>query len=139
MSERLRELHAAVAAVCPVHGVSIGRKSDKATWRPDFAEEATLAQRAAAAEVIAAFDIDAASVPVSVKMWQAKAALAAAGKLATATAAIEASGSEPLKLAWEYATDISRASASVAAIGGVLGMTSAEVDALFIAAAQIEV
>ena len=55
------DLHKAVAATCPIHGVSIGRRDDRATWRIDFAPEATDAQRVAAAAALAAFD------PVAVK------------------------------------------------------------------------
>lgn len=35
------ELHAAVAAVSPIHGVAIGIADDKNTWRVDFRDEAT--------------------------------------------------------------------------------------------------
>lgn len=49
-------LHAAIAAVCPIHGVSIGRKNDKATWRIDFRDDATDAQRAAARALLEGFD-----------------------------------------------------------------------------------
>lgn len=50
------KLDAAIKAVCPIHGVSIGRLDDKATWRIDFKDEATPEQRAAAIAVIDAFD-----------------------------------------------------------------------------------
>lgn len=50
------KLHEALAAVCPIDGVSIGRKDDKATWRIDFKDEATDAQRAAAQAVKDGFD-----------------------------------------------------------------------------------
>ena len=46
-----------IAAVCPIHGVSIGRRADKNTWRIDFKDEATAAQRRAAAAALAAFDV----------------------------------------------------------------------------------
>lgn len=54
------QLHAAIAAVCPIHGVSIGRKDDKATWRIDFAPEADDAKKAAARAVLEGFDLAAA-------------------------------------------------------------------------------
>lgn len=50
-------LHAAIAAVCPIHGVSIGRKDDKTTWRIDFANDATDPQRAAARAVLEGFNL----------------------------------------------------------------------------------
>jgi hypothetical protein len=132
-------IQALISPICPDTGVTIGVADDPETWQLHFGPEATAEQRAAAIAALDAFDPNAPTVPASVKMWQAKAALAAIGKLEPANAAIAAGGSDPLKLAWEYATDISRASASVAAIAGVLGMTSAQVDALFIGAAAIEV
>ena len=45
-----------VAKVCPVGSVSMGRFSDKTTWRITYLPEATQSQRAAAEAVIAAFD-----------------------------------------------------------------------------------
>ena len=41
------------------------------------------------------------------------------------------------KMAWEYSNNISRNSTLVASMAGALGMTSTQVDALFIAAAQV--
>ena len=49
------DLHTAVAAVCPIVGVSVGKLADKATWRIDFDPAATPAQRAAARAALAAF------------------------------------------------------------------------------------
>jgi len=46
------------SAGIPVHGISIGRKDDKATWRVDFAPEATDEQKAQAAQIVAAFDVE---------------------------------------------------------------------------------
>lgn len=40
----------------PIDGVSIGKASDKATWRIDFKLEATPEQRAAAQQVLQDFD-----------------------------------------------------------------------------------
>lgn len=49
-------LHRKLAALAPIHGVSIGRRDDKATWRIDFKDEATDQQKAAASAAFAAFD-----------------------------------------------------------------------------------
>lgn len=46
----------AIREVCPIHGVSIGHESDKATWRISFKAEATAQQRTAAQSVVGAFD-----------------------------------------------------------------------------------
>lgn len=56
-------LHEAVAAVAPIHGVSIGRRTDRATWTVQFAPEATPQQQSAAAQVLAAFESDDAPAP----------------------------------------------------------------------------
>lgn len=49
------QVHKAIVAVCPIHGISIGRKNAKETWRIDFEESATEAQKQAALEAIRAF------------------------------------------------------------------------------------
>ena len=48
-----------IKAVCPTHGVSVGRKEDKSTWRIDFKDEATQAEKDAAQLVVDNFDINA--------------------------------------------------------------------------------
>lgn len=48
-------VHNDVEKVCPIVGVSIGRRCDKSTWRIDFRPEATEAQRAAAYEAMFLF------------------------------------------------------------------------------------
>lgn len=50
-------LDAAIKSVCPIHGVSIGRKWDKSTWRIDFRADANADQRSAARSVLDAFDV----------------------------------------------------------------------------------
>ena len=50
------KLDNAIKIVCPIHGVSIGRRDDKATWRINFKDEATEQQRLAARAVLDAFD-----------------------------------------------------------------------------------
>ena len=51
------QLDAALRAVAPIVGVSIGRRDDKSTWRIDFVVEATREERDAAAGVVASFDV----------------------------------------------------------------------------------
>lgn len=69
------DLHNAVAAVCPIHGVSIGSESDPSTWTIDFRDDASPAQRAAAAQVLAAFD------PLSSEKAAAKARIDVAAEM----------------------------------------------------------
>ena len=73
-------------------------------------------------------------------MRQARLALLGAGKLAAVDAAINGMP-EPNKSAarieWEYSNEVQRHNGFVSALGPALGMTSAQIDQLFIAAAKL--
>ena len=49
----------------PICGVSIGKVDDKKTWRVDFTDSASLAQRSQAQQLIDSFDPDTVPDPVS--------------------------------------------------------------------------
>jgi hypothetical protein len=49
-------LHSAIAAVCPITGVSVDNPGDKQTWVVRFAGNATDQQKAAAQAAVDAFD-----------------------------------------------------------------------------------
>jgi hypothetical protein len=80
------------------------------------------------------------AVPSEVTMRQARLALAAAGKLAAVDAAI-ASLPEPQKSAaqieWEYSAAVRRTQPLVLALAPAIGLTSEQLDALFIQAAAL--
>lgn len=76
-------------------------------------------------------------IPQEVSRFQAKAALALAGKLAEAEAAVQASGDVILQLAWAEATTFKRNSPGIAALAGGIGLDDAALDALFTTAAGI--
>ena len=78
-----------------------------------------------------------AAVPQSVSRFQAKAALAMAGLLDQANAAVAASGDVVLQLAWAEATEFKRNSPGINALAPALGLDDAALDQLFIAAAEI--
>jgi hypothetical protein len=78
------------------------------------------------------------AIPVSVSPAQARLALLAAGKLAQVEA-IVAAADPATRIAWDNATYIERNSPTVAALSAALGLTSAQLDALFTAAAAIRV
>lgn len=61
-----QQLDAAIREVCPIVGVSIGDKSDKATWRIDFDDAASGAQKVAALDVVAAFDVNSRPTPQTI-------------------------------------------------------------------------
>lgn len=79
-------------------------------------------------------------VPQQVTMRQARLALLGAGLLASVNAAI-AVLPEPAKSAalidWEYSAVVQRDSGLVPAMGTALGMTVAQIDALFVTAATL--
>lgn len=86
---------------------------------------------------VAAYEPPAIPVPLEVSRFQAKAALALAGRLAEADAAVAASGNMVLQLAWDNATVFRRDSPGIAALAGGIGLDDAALDALFVAAAGI--
>ena len=79
-------------------------------------------------------------VPPEVTMRQARLALHAAGLLNNVATAINGL-TEPAKtqaqIEWEYSNSLVRSNPFVATLGGALGLTSAQIDDLFIAASQI--
>lgn len=81
-----------------------------------------------------------ASIPASITMRQARLALLGAGMLAGVGAAID-SLPEPLKSAaqieWEYSNEVQRHNGFVEQLAPALGLTTAQLDALFIAAAKL--
>ena len=98
--------------------------------QPGFAEEALASDNAAVLAYLAP------PVPASVTPYQARCALLNAGLLDGVNAAVTAAGGS-MALAWEYATMIERSSSFIAAMQGGLGLSDAQVDALFVAAAAI--
>lgn len=79
------------------------------------------------------------AVPQTVTRFQALAALHLANKL-TAVQAIMAAPETPVlaKLAWDNALSFERNSPTLASLAAMLGMTDADLDALFTQAATIE-
>ena len=75
-------------------------------------------------------------VPESVTMLQARLALLQASLLPTVEAAV-VNLPEADKLAWEFAGSVQRESALVLQLGAGLGLTAAEIDALFVLAAAL--
>jgi hypothetical protein len=88
-----------------------------------------------------AFDsVQAVKVPTIVSMRQARLALLNAGKLALVDAAIQNMTSpqrEKAQIYWEYSIQVGRYSPMTIAIGTAVGLTSAEIDSLFIEAALL--
>lgn len=80
------------------------------------------------------------SVPTAVTMRQVRLALLNAGLLSRVSAAISALPSprrEAVEIEWEYSTTVARSGTLGSAFGPALGMTDAQVDALFVQAAKL--
>jgi hypothetical protein len=75
-------------------------------------------------------------VPAEVRQAQARRALLAAGLLDDVEAAVAAS-SQDIQIAWEYEPNIRRDSPMIAALAPAIGLTDAQIDDLFRAAAAI--
>jgi len=79
-------------------------------------------------------------VPPAVTMRQARLALLGAGLLAPISAAIASmpgSAGEAARIEWEFASTVERNNPLILSLTSAMGMTDAQIDALFIAAAAI--
>ncbi len=125
--------------------------AENATVREITDEQAALIEAGRAAKVFYVFDGDGLvtqaerrarivaarpkPVPREVPLWAFRAALADAGLLASAQTVVAAVNSTDLTAFFEYGNFVERASPSLAQLAAQLTQTSAQVDALFIAAA----
>ena len=76
------------------------------------------------------------AVPRSIPMHAAKIVLRHAGLLEAAEVAVQAAGGDAL-IAWTSAPSIARSSPTMKGVQAVLGLSEADVDALFIAATDL--
>jgi hypothetical protein len=112
--------------------------TSKGHWQQDYTVIELYATPKQAEDAIAAANKP--PVPFKVTMRQARLALLANNLLAEADASIAGLPvqiREAAKIEWEFANDVERSSPIVAAMGGALAMTAAELDALFILAATL--
>ena len=117
----LEKLHNAIAAICPIDGVSIGIQDDKTTWRIDFKDEATADEKAAAQAVIDAADLSILDDIVYISKLTIMDRLEALGLQETAVTALN---SDAVKLArWNAATEIASDDADVIAVLTAIGIT----------------
>lgn len=81
-----------------------------------------------------------AAVPEVVTMRQARLALHASGRLAdieSAIAALPDPQRTAASIAWNYSSEVVRGDSFVEMLGGLISLTNADIDALFIAAADM--
>lgn len=84
----------------------------------------------------APYEAPPAPVPAAITMRQARLALLAAGHLAAVNTAVTAAG-EAARIEWEYATEVRRDNALLAALTPGLGLTPEDLDELFTAGAAL--
>jgi hypothetical protein len=130
-------LHNAVAAVCPIVGVSVKDPADKTTWRIDFDPNATHPQREAAEAELQAFDPSKPVVPRQVTALQARRALRAAGLYEPVKTAVDAATDPDVQDSWEYAAVWHRDAMWIDALGTQLHLSAEQIDALFVQAASL--
>ena len=75
-------------------------------------------------------------VPLVVTMRQARLALLGAGLLQTVNDAVAAAG-DVARIEWEYAQEVRRDWPTLIALQGAVGLSDAQIDALFVAAASL--
>ena len=79
-------------------------------------------------------------VPQAVTMRQARLALLGAGLLSsvnTAVASMTGEQGDAARIEWEFSSEVRRTQPLVLAMGPILGLTDAQLDALFVAAAAL--
>lgn len=89
------------------------------------------------AALVAFMAVEPRLVPAKVTNYQARKALIDAGRFVEADAKVRASDDPATLAAWDYANEFFRASPFIAAIGGALNMSPAQIDDLFRAAEQV--
>lgn len=127
MSEALTQ---ALLALRP--GAQFSIRGDAIDWLDVDQAEPT------AAEI--AVELARAAVPQAVTMRQARLALLGAGMLGAVNAAIAAMPGvqgEAARIEWEFSSEVKRAQPLVMALGPVLGLSDAQLDALFISAGAL--
>lgn len=80
------------------------------------------------------------TVPASITMRQARLVLFTSGLMGSVQSAIDSLPSpqkEKAQIEWEYSNEVQRHNGFVAALGPALGLTDAQIDALFMAGASL--
>lgn len=126
--------------------VAAGCSSAVATWGTDgslvYVPGATPDQMTTVQRVIAAHDPTKQIVPSTVTNYQARTILIQRGLIAEVDAAIRGAdqtvqANQIALAAWDYANTFNRTDPLISAMAQVLSLSSADVDALFIAAAAV--
>jgi hypothetical protein len=76
--------------------------------------------------------------PITIHMWQARAALDIKGLLDAADAAVAASTSPAIRQYWQYATTLDEGNDFTKAFAATIGLTDKQMHDLFVAASEIK-
>lgn len=119
---------------------AVTRKSDNAIIGPeDTSAWAAYQTWLSAGNTPDPAPVELAPVPPQVPMWAVRTVLQNDGLFDQAQALVEASTDNALKNVWEYGNDALRSSLAINALGAALGLTQAQIDQMFIAAASLTV
>lgn len=77
-------------------------------------------------------------VPAEIQMWQARTMIERMGLTQAVNEAVAFANNEEIRIAWEYAPNVVRKSAFVAAMAAAIGLTDGQLDTLFIEAAKVK-
>ena len=116
----LIKLHNSIAAVCPIHGISIGNKNDKTTWTISFKETATTEQITAARAIINKADISILDDIVYIPKLIIIDRLIALDKLPDALAVLNSDATK--KARWDAATEIATDDSDVIMVLAAIGI-----------------
>lgn len=116
------------------------KSSSYVTKKPDDYGVTKIDTEANLAEVLAVYDLrgPVSVVPASVPMWAVRTILHRDNLFDQADTLIKASDDTALKNIWDYGNYADRNSFSVAVLGNSLGLTEAQIDQMFIDAANIK-
>jgi len=119
------KLHNAIAVVCPITGISVGKASDKTTWTFNATDTATDEQIAAAQAVIDAADLSILNDVVYIDKLVIVDRLVALGKLSDALTALNSDVEK--KARWDAATKIALDDADVVLVLNSIGIEIANI------------
>lgn len=117
----LLKLHDAIAAVCPINGISVGDGENKTTWTISFKETASTEEIAAAQAVIDAAELSILNDIVYIDKLVLTDRLIALGKLSEAQTALNSDATK--KARWDAATEIALDDTDVIAVLTAIGIT----------------
>ena len=123
--------------VLPVKDLIMGDRYDKETWKITYVKTPDRDQQKQLSDIIDSFDPRERKVPSSCTPYQARVVLDQVGLLDKVEEMV-AQGPKPLQYAWYYGISVERDSPMIKQLGSALGLSSSQIDDLFIQAQQVQ-